>query len=132
RTDSTLFERSLRISAFLPRDKDLAEELVLPEVDDDAAIEVQQRDEGDDRERERRILTEQRSERDGALSCDELLDLGGALLYRVPLGRHLGLFATSARGQGEDARPSRGEGVAVAAARGQLDGAALTVEGALA
>src|SRR5438105_5530267 len=66
-------------------DADLAEQLVLRDVDDQAAVQVEQGDERDDGVAERRPVAEERSEGDGRLFGDERLDLGRALLDGVAL-----------------------------------------------
>src|SRR2546422_2903814 len=115
-----------------PRYDDVREQLVLHQVDDASPVEIEQRDERDDREADRGRLAEERSEAHPLLFGDELFDLGGALLHRVALTRRDHVLLALALREGEDARPRRRESVDLAATRGQLDRAALAMERALA
>src|SRR5207245_2975496 len=111
-----------------PGDEDLAEELVLAQVDDEAPVQVEQRDERDDREADRRRGTEERSEAHLRLRRDELLDLRGALLDGVALGRRDDVLVPLACREREHAREGGRERVDLTAARWQLDRAALAME----
>src|SRR4029078_1510331 len=65
-------------------DHDVREELVLLEVDDDAAVQVEQRDERYDSPSERGRRTEQLAERDLAALVHDEVELAAVGLARIP------------------------------------------------
>src|SRR5437660_3570270 len=117
---------------FPPRDHDVREELVLRQVDDGAAVQIEERDERDDGEADRRRAAEERSEAHPPLRRDQLLDLEGALLDRVALPGGDDVLLTLLRRERQHSPKCEGEGIDLAAPRRQLDRAALAVERALA
>src|SRR4029077_7892697 len=117
---------------FPPRDHDVREELVLRQIDDPAPVEIEQRDERDDREADRGLVAEERSEAHSLLRRHHSLELGGALLDRVALARGNDVLLALARSERDDARPCGLQRVDLAASRRQLDRAALAMEGTLA
>src|SRR5206468_585286 len=108
-------------------------EFALLEVDDHAAVEVQQRDERYDSPAQCRRRTEQLAEGQLTTLGHDAFDLLRALLDRVALARRDHIVLTSARRKREHARPCGGEGGDLAPARWNAEGrAAFAVERSLA
>src|SRR2546425_5318191 len=114
-----------------PRDQDVPEELVLDEIDDATTVQIEQRDDGHDREANRRCAGEERSEAHPLLRDDELLDLRRPLLDRIPFAGRDDVLLALARRERQDARPRGRERAHLAPAGRKLDRPTLAMERAL-
>src|SRR6266540_1084257 len=131
RTLSTALARPDLISCpSLSRDQDVGEQIALLEIDDAAAVQVEQRDERYDSPSQRGLGAEQLGERHPLALGDDRFDLGRALLHGVALRRRDHALLARARRERQHLGPRGRQRHDLAAARRQLRRAALTMEGA--